>query len=433
MRDFFRRHPRLATLARCGVMFVVTLLLVEMGLRVAGVKTLTARLSPPRDPADLHPLEFVAQAQRMGWIPWPKTRQRIDPVPEHPRGYIEIVRNAESCREDAATPLEKPAGMQRVLTLGDSHTDGMCFNDENLASCLEQATAQFPVSGRIEGVNAAFGPSSPYQQLWAYEQVYRRFQPDVLVVVYYAGNDLLELLRDDDRVHLERRDGQFVHAEPTAAADVTRTTHPRWEAFRQFFRDRSTIYAALTDIPQLRRLARRTVSDTYRERLERALENHSAPVWQGLNQAYLFKHQPARREAAAEQLRFVLDRFRQVTSEDGTQFTLVILPTLRMIQPDIDSQGLAESIETLELSPDDLAADDQACELALQLAAELGIRHLDLREPFRVASQADPQHPLYYRFDHHLTPRGQREIAKLLLELWTEDQASGGREPVEAR
>ena len=74
--------------------------------------------------------------------------------------------------------------------------------------------------------------------------------------------------------------------------------------------------------------------------------------------------------------------------------------------------------EPLELAPDDLLADDRSCDLARQLAEELQLRYLDLREPFRAAALADPQHPLYFRFDHHLTPRGQSEIARLLRELW---------------
>lgn len=418
-----KRSSRLATLAKATVALLFTVALLEGGLRVAGVRTLAARQTPPRDPADLHELEFIAEAQRRGWIPWPKTRTRVDPFPEHPRGYLEMVRNGESCRADEPTPLDKPPGTRRVLTLGDSHTEGTGFNDESLTSCLARETAGEPDGRRIDGVNAGFGGASPYQQLWAYEQVYRRFHPDEVVVVFYAGNDLLELLREDDRVHLERRDGGFVHAERAAAPDVTRTTHWRWERFRQFFRDHSATYAALTDVPALRRAVRSTVRDAYRERLEAAMERHPAPVWQGLNQAYLFRHQPERFDDAAERLRFVLNRFQELTREDGAELTLVILPTLRLIQPEVDEQGLRESIKTLELAANDSEADERACDLADRLADELGIRRLDLRAPFRAAVAEDSGLKLYFQADHHVTPRAQEVIAGRLLALWSRTES----------
>lgn len=393
---------------------LLTLALLEGGLRVVGFQTLAARRSPPRDPADLHSEPFVAEAQRRGWIPWPRTSKRIDPVPEHPRGYIEMTRNEASCREDDPTPRSKAPGSIRILSLGDSHTDGTGFNDESFVNRLEAWSRDQRDAPPIEGVNAGFGPSSPYQQWWAYDRVYRKFRPDELIVVYYAGNDLLELLREDDRVHLTELDGELVHAEPTAAPDVTRTTHLRWERARQLLRDSSALYAALTDVPLLRRLVRRTVNDAYRERLERAMELHPAPVWQGLNQAYLFKHQPQRRAEAARRLRYVLEHFRDAALADGVHFTLVVLPTLRQVQPEVDEQGLRESIAILELDEADLRADVASCDLAAGLAKELGIDCLDLREPFQAAARRAPDQPLYFRFDHHLNPAGQIELAKLL-------------------
>lgn len=423
--SFFVRHPRLATLLRLALAGCFTLALIEGGLRIAGVETLSARRAPPRDPADLHPVEFIADAQRKGWIPWPKTTKRIEPVPEHPRGFIDMVRNEASCREDAPTPLEKRPGVRRVLSLGDSHVDGTGFNDESFVNRLERLRSD------VDGVNAGFGPSSPYQQLWAYEQVYRRFRPDDLVVVFYAGNDLLELLREDDRVHLREIDGRFEHSEPIAAPDVTRTTRLRWERFRQFFRDHSALYAALTDVPQLRRLVRGAVKDAYRERLETAMERHPAPVWQGLNQSYLFKHQPDRRADALRRLRHVLERFRDLTRDDEVRLTLLVLPTLRQVHPDVDSQGLAESIALLELAPDETQSDERACDEALALAAELEIDAVDLRTVFADALKADPNRPLYFQFDHHLNAQGQDVVARLLAERLFSDDRRSAAEPTD--
>jgi len=401
-------------LLKLGFSVLFTLVLLEIGLRLVGIGPLGQgaagehRTSP-------HPDEFMARAHEEGWLPWPSSVSRTDGIDEHPQGYVELRSNNCGFREDDDTPVKKPAGTYRIMVTGDSHTDGVVFNSESYANVLERALNDDGENRRFDVINAGFGRSSPYQQLWAYEQALREFQPDALVVGYYAGNDLLELMRRDDRVHLERKGDVFVHAPPRAETDVTAATPGPWERTKVVLRNHLAIYAALSRVALLRRLARGAAGDDYREQLERAQDESSAATWQGLNQAYYFQHHPERWEQdAVPMLRHVLREFRNRTGNDACHFVLLVIPTLRQIEPDYDAAALQSAAKTLQLDEEALACDERACDLAVELARSLQIPFIDLREPFREALRTAPDTHLYYRFDHHLNVEGHRLIAQLL-------------------
>ena len=397
---------------------VFTFALLEIGLRLAGIRPIPAH-EERLDPRNLHPIEFIARAQREGWLPWPREVRRTDPVQEHPRGVVEIRRNDCSFREDEDTPIEKPAGTFRIVILGDSHTDGVVFNDESFANRLEtslnrSATKTNAGTTKYDVINAGFGRSSPYQQLWAYERVLSQFHPDHVIVCFYAGNDLTDLLRKDDRVHLDWDGQRLVHAAATHKQDTTTTSFGMWERFRSVLRNNLATYHAATRVTFLRRAVRVAASDSYRDRLELAADRHPGPVWQGLNQAYFFREHPEQWNDVSRMMRHILARFQELTQRDEIGLSLVIIPTLRQIHPQSDQAALNAAIRTLGLAEDDLDCDDRACDLAASLAAELKIPLIDLREPFRSAVAESPDLWLFYRFDHHLNLEGHRLTAELL-------------------
>lgn len=390
-----------------------TVLLLEIGLRVMGLRPIT-RTVEYHDPLLLHPEPFVAEAQRNGWLHWPRETRRVDGIREHARGYIDIRTNNVSCREDADTGIEKQPGTIRILVLGDSHTDGVCFNDESYPNLLEQEWNRVAGDDRFEIINAGFGPSSPYQQLWAFQQVYSRFRPDHLVVAWYAGNDLVELLRTDERVHLKRDGDRFVHEAPTRATDDTRTKPSAWGRLKAGLRDHLALYHALVQIRGLRKLVRSAEADEYRERLEQAILENPGVVWQGMNQSYYFTHHAEAFPQAMQMMDHILHEYRRYAEEQGIGFTLLVIPTLRQIHPDSDAASLKKIQETLELSDADLQWDEKVCDALVALGRSEGVLTIDLREVLRKSRADSPQDALYYQFDHHLNVAGNRVVAKAL-------------------
>ena len=407
---------------------VFTFTLLEIALRIAGIRPLPEH-EEHLDARNVHPAEFIAHAQHEGWLPRPLEVRRIEPMVEHPRGFIEIRRNRSSFREDHDTPIEKTAGTLRIAVLGDSHTDGVVFNDESFANLLEEAlnrSSTLPMVApttaastnaepkEYDVINAGYGDSSPYQQLWAYEQVLSKFHPNHVILCFYAGNDLTDLLRKDDRVHLDWDGQHFVHTVGTRKQDATATSPGTWERFRGVLRSSLATYQAARRLAFLGRAARLAARDNYWDRLELAADRHPGPVWQGLNQAYFFREHPKRWSDVSRMMRYVLTRFQELTQRDRTGFSLVIIPTLRQIHPQSDQAALKDAIQTLKLSADDVEYDERASDLVAALAAELDIPILDLREPFRAAVGERPDRWLFYRFDHHLNVAGHRLTAQLL-------------------
>lgn len=416
-----RRSGTLRSLiAKLLFSITLTIVLLEIGLRIMGLRPIT-RTVEYHDPTLLHSEPFIADAQRNRWIHWPRETRRIDGVEEHSRGYIDIRTNNVSCREDEDTAIEKTPGTIRILVIGDSHTDGVCFNDESYSNLLEQERNRREGANRYEVINAGFGPSSPYQQWWAFEQVYSRFHPDHLVVAWYAGNDLAELLRTDERVHLKWDGAQFVHEGPTNLTDDTRSRPTAWGKVKAVLRDNLALYHALVQIRGLRKLVRSAEADEYRERLEAAMADHAGVVWQGMNQSYYFAHHPDSFPASMKMMDHILRCYREYADEHGIGLTLLVIPTLRQIHPESDAKSLRDIQQTLGLGDEDLQWDEKVCDALVELGVSQKVVTVDLRKPLRDASKREPQKHLYYRFDHHLNVAGNHVLAKSL------DEALEGR------
>lgn len=417
--------------AKLAFSAAITGLLVEAGLRVVGIGPVNSP-PPPRDSAELHTDPDVADAQRRGWIPWPTPLQSSTRIPEHARGYVEIRRNRCSLREDDEIPFGKPPGHLRLLCIGDSHTDGVCWNPESYPNQLEmllRSAPSPPLAGidsvhpsdsssatSLEVINAGFGPSTPYQQVWAYQKVHRRFSPDIVIVGFYAGNDLVDLLREETPVRLESNAGQWTHVERSTETPTAATSRSLVERVKQPLRDHSSTYHALTRIPWLRQavVKRVGVGDPYRDRLEYAALVHSGPIWQGLRQAYYFRHHPDQWETALQCERRLLEMLLEQTRADGALLHFVVIPTLRQIQPETDAGALAQTATILELTPADLDTDQRACDAVTSLAQHLQIPCLDLRPALLAARRSNPRESLYFRFDHHLNVAGNRVVAQEL-------------------
>jgi hypothetical protein len=130
--------------------------------------------------------------------------------------------------------------------------------------------------------------------------------------------------------------------------------------------------------------------------LEEASRRFPGIVFQGLNQAYRFKHFP---DEAGRALGLVLTRLvamRDLCRARGIRFLVVILPT----KPDVDRDDDATveaAAEMLGLTPKELRRNRELGEALGSGLAAVGIEHLDPA----VAMAASPI-PLYWRTDSHL-------------------------------
>jgi hypothetical protein len=90
-------------------------------------------------------------------------------------------------------PYAKPPGVKRVAVVGDSMVAAVATAEEKtLAGRLERLLAASRPAAKWEVMNAGVSSSSTGSELALYRAVLERYAPDVLVLVFWVGNDLAD-------------------------------------------------------------------------------------------------------------------------------------------------------------------------------------------------------------------------------------------------
>lgn len=118
--------------------------------------------------------------------------------------------NAQGMRRDQDVAYQKPEGVRRIISLGDSFTIGYEVDvEQTFSSILE---SELNAAGiRTEVLNAGVSGFSTAEQCLYLERELLKYEPDLVVLSFY-GNDLV----DNMRIGLFAiRDGKLVEAEKT--------------------------------------------------------------------------------------------------------------------------------------------------------------------------------------------------------------------------
>jgi hypothetical protein len=87
----------------------------------------------------------------------------------------------------------KPPGVKRVAVVGDSMVAAIATAEpETLAARVERLLAASRPEAKWEVMNAGVSSSSTASELALYRAVLQRYAPDLLVVVFWVGNDLAD-------------------------------------------------------------------------------------------------------------------------------------------------------------------------------------------------------------------------------------------------
>ncbi|MEM7349426.1 MAG: SGNH/GDSL hydrolase family protein [Acidobacteriota bacterium] len=145
------------------------------------------------------PVPFAAESN-MYYEPDPHTGFRLKPnsVGQFVGGLSAAV-NRHGHR-DAEVPVTKPAGEYRILTLGDSFTMGANVPQPAIYTEVLEDLLRQEIGGPIEVVNTGVGGWGPFQYAQYYEYYGRRFDPDLILVGFFVGNDAFSPARSTDEV-----------------------------------------------------------------------------------------------------------------------------------------------------------------------------------------------------------------------------------------
>ena len=105
---------------------------------------------------------------------------------------VEVRTNRDGLR-GPDRPQTKPQGVKRIALVGDSMVAAFATAEEHtLARRLEQALAVARKNATWEVMNAGVSSSSTGSELALYREVLARYSPDLVVLVFWVGNDLAD-------------------------------------------------------------------------------------------------------------------------------------------------------------------------------------------------------------------------------------------------
>lgn len=105
------------------------------------------------------------------------------------RGYVQF--NAEGWR-DEEHPFNKPAGQLRIAVLGDSFTEAKHVDNENTFPHIVEQTLRKSDGKDVEVLNFGVAGFGTAQQFLALKHHVLRYDPDVVLLAFYSGNDVTD-------------------------------------------------------------------------------------------------------------------------------------------------------------------------------------------------------------------------------------------------
>src|SRR5215208_6568936 len=206
------------------VALLLLAVLLTLGVAEVGARVVQPRRAAPAESVEGQPSEAIApgpaptargpaaDAGRPSWRafspPWRGVFREVPIVgyehepyadafvtnPEHPEGGFRYRTNGLGLRRDGEVAIPKPAGVFRVLVLGDSQTAGFVNNDEHYPHRLEQLLRARPGGDRIEVLNAGISGYAPHQSYLWWRERGATLEPDLVVLSVYVGNDVEEMM-----------------------------------------------------------------------------------------------------------------------------------------------------------------------------------------------------------------------------------------------
>ncbi|HZL98976.1 MAG TPA: SGNH/GDSL hydrolase family protein, partial [Planctomycetota bacterium] len=285
--------------------------------------------------------------------------------PEHEPGTVTFINDSHGFRR---LPEEDATGADlTVLVLGDSQTYGLVDNDETFTSLLERRLTASGDGRRWAVLNAAVAGTGPHEYRGSLE-LHLPVRPDLVVAVFFTGNDFLNALRVDS----------FLRKGWSGLGD--RDAQERYSQARQRWRSQ---------------------------------------LAQGVGQAQQFTVHPEQGRYAVQVCRDVFLEMSGLCRAHGAALLVVMLPCKAVVDGDDDQATITQLLETLQLRREQLDVNRW---LGQRLAAELrqaGVEAVDLHEALE-----GPHPPLFWRSDHHLNVEGHALVAEALLPLVAERLSS---------
>lgn len=411
------RKRRLTRILRQTVTYLVIVLLT---LATADVALIVFNLFPPTyhygDPV-------------LGWRPAPasgvmQTSTCWDPATGD---TVKYRRNEDGVRTRlSAQELMVEGRWWKVVVVGDSQTE-LCSSDSTSEFGVLENSLRDGGIGNAAVLGYAAGRYSPLQAYMAFREAPHRYDPQVLIMNVYTGNDLYDLLRMDDRPYFVAADTGYRIATPEwyLYDDPSVRYHSRvLFALRSLYR-RSGLRGILVRVRELNALAHQygqnfgtvfAYMSDLRKSVEPAVGYPAAFAAQMLNQQLFFDHFPAARAESLRRMEALMELARQ--QNPGMVLVMSPLPSYQLTNRQPVDSLFSRVFERLPLTYQQGLDQEQGLYDALRGFAERhGWVFVDNLAALREYSGSER---LYNDFDYHLLPAATTIIgeqqARALLE-----------------
>lgn len=408
-----QRPPIAALVGAAALSILFSLLLLEVVLHVVGY---------PRTKTS-HQRFYVEHDPQRGWRNVPNTDGwfSTDEYDVHLQYNSRGIRGPE-------IPYEKPRGTFRVVMLGDSFLEGYSVNREDrVAEQLEKDLAAQDPSRKYEVIALGTAGYSTDQELLWLESEGVKYQPDVVVVLFYMNdvwfNGQSKYWRGEKPAYVVE-DGELKLTnvpvpDPNAGKKKKKESG---KGFRHWIRANSKVYAlialALENSPGLRGAA--TSIGLVRPRDDDGEDDGGPRVADELS--VFQKTPPAATQYGWEMTEAILDEMDAIAQQAGADFIAFHIPFKGVVYRDDWAPILAKlGIPQDQLDPTLVKQRfDAICER----------RDLDCIEPteefVRVAAErAGSGERLYYVQDNHWNAGGHALAAQILARRIRELQQGG--------
>lgn len=373
-----------AILAAGGMMFA--LLMLELGVR--WLHLLPDRFWEP-DPV----LGARLTPGKSGW--WTQEEREF---------LIPVQINSHGLR-DVEHEYERRPGVKRILVLGDSFVEALHVALED--SFPRRLEGELDTDGRdVEVISAGVSGYGTAGAVLFFEKQGRRYQPDLVVLAFYPGNDVRnnsDVLEDTLRpVYGEDGELQRVESVGSSSDGVGRESWSGRSAAYRYLRKlvltrQPAVAKLLADLGLMRSEAIRTTS-----------QSAGIPVAYGVYAEPL----EADWQGAWVRTEGLLSRLRREVEQAGATLVIAVLTTREQIYDDTWQEIVAMHPAMRERAWDLKAPQRRV----LRWCESHGVACVELETAFVKMRDAESE-PLHYRHDGHWTPAGHAVAAAALKEF----------------
>jgi hypothetical protein len=369
---------------------------------------------------NLFPPSYEYGDPELGWVMAPPTGAiHLEKCLEYSTGAThEFTRNEDGIRTSVGVPqiLAFHDGVKIAVT-GDSQTNLCAPNEATHPGVLERELNARGIPALV--LPAAAARYSPLQDYLAFKRSLRRYDPRVLVLDFYTGNDFLDLLRPDDRPHFVKAGGGYGISGPDwylyDDPEVKRRSRVLF-ALRSILKRTGLLGFGLR-LQVLNRIASEqgeglstvfAYMNDLRKSSEPTLGYPEAYAAQMLNQQLFFHHFPKAREESLQQVHTLLKLARD--ENPGILLVLGALPSYQLVQEQPVDAKLLRVLGRIPVPYREGVRQEQELYDALRPLAEQNgwvfVDNLSALRKYRGPGR------LYNDFDYHFRPAASEIIGR---------------------